>query len=294
MIKHKGILFILYTDRKNEMNNIRVTEVQSKLSQRQSIRSEIPNVLSVNVSQGGLIRKQDNSFFNERTLTFLGIIASIIALSLALWSIHRGSDISKRLSDLNLTMVDMIVESKKSPVVETSHVRSSQTIRDRLDQKREKRAERNQKLDIIVQQELKRSADLKAKHDEYIETVNKEYLETKSKMEAENTLMMQKTKQQIEEMKHRRERNSVAGMPDYMSTIPQPDPISIMSKPLANIMDATKRIGEKFGMTEEKMKEMKDEPLRYDSKFPILDTRVQDDIDLEDLERDLQLIGNYQ
>jgi hypothetical protein len=59
-------------------------------------------------------------------------------------------------------------------------------------------------------------------------------------------------------------------------------------------MDATKRIGEKFGMTEEKMKEMKDEPLRYDSKFPILDTRVQDDIDLEDLERDLQLIGNYQ
>lgn len=56
--------------------------------------------------------------FGDRSLLFLGVISSILALSMALWSIHRNSDMSRRLNNLNSSLVDLIVKQRAAPVVE--------------------------------------------------------------------------------------------------------------------------------------------------------------------------------
>jgi hypothetical protein len=257
-------------------------------SQKLSHRPEIVSVAPSTTVE----RKGDGSFFSERTLTFLGIIASIIALSLALWSIHRGSDMSKRISDLNLSVVDLIVESKKTPVTEHSHTRTSKTIRDKLDEKRSRRSERSTKLDGVFQQEMDRSSKIKSEHDRYIASVSKEYLDSQMKMDTENKILLDQTRQQIDEMKHRRELEAATRSKlNVMDKIQQPNPMDIMGKQLGTVMDMSKKIGEKFSESKEHVRRAQEQrDGAHAKKFPLMETRVADDIDLEDLERDLKLI----
>jgi len=273
-----------------------------RVSQKPSVRPEVVSVKSGHIISPRatsphmmMTEKKDSAFFSERTLTFLGIIASIIALSLALWSIHRGTDLSKRVSDLNLAVVDLVVDSKKTPVVEQSHNRTSKTIRDKLDEKRAKRVQRSSKLDNVFEAEMDRTAQLKADHDHYIATVSKEYRETQMKMDVENKIMMEKTRQQIEEMKRRREMEAEARKhTNAIDKIEQPNPMEIMGKPLGKVMDMAHKIGEKFtesqGYAQEAIR--KRSGLTQAPTIPILETRVEDDVDLEDLEKDLKLLVN--
>jgi hypothetical protein len=261
-----------------------------RVSQRLSVRPEVVNVSPINhVPQE---KKHESSFFSERTLTFLGIIASIIALSLALWSIHRGSDLSKRISDLNLSVVDLIVESKKTPVTEQSHTKTSKTIRSKLDDKRARRMERSAKLEDVFQKEMDRSAQIKSEHDKYIASVSKEYLTSQMKLDAENKVLLEQTRQQIDEMKHRREMEAATRSKlNVMDKIEQPNPLEIMGKPLGKMMDMTKQIGDKFAESKEYAQRVQEQRGDMLTKpFPILETRVTDDVDLEDLEKDLKLL----
>jgi len=266
----------------------------SKLSQRLSSRPEIVNISPITATAISPQPSRENSFFSERTLTFLGIIASIISLSLALWSIHRGSDLSKRISDLNLSVVDLIVESKKTPVTEQSHTRTSKTIRDKLDEKRSKRYEKSNKLDTVFRQEMERSSKIKAEHDQYISSVNKNYRETQAKMDTDNKILLDQIRHQIDEMKRKREQEaSLRSKTDVMESIPQPNPLEIMGKPLGKIMDITQQLGEKFGESKEMTKQhIQQRDTNPRKTFPIMETRVGDDIDLEDLERDLKLFSS--
>lgn len=244
---------------------------------RQSPRTSIVNLKRT--SSPIQTPSSSNSFFNERTLTFLGIIASIIALALALWSIHRGSDISKRLSDLNLSVVDLIVSSKQSPIVETGHSKSSQSIKDRLEQKREKRLDRNNKLESVLQKELKRSAELKAEHDKTINEMHREYMETKLQMEADNKKALDKARSRVDDMRRRRE--NPQPIADTLPSIKNPDPMEIMGNTFGKVMDSTKKLTERF----------KEANLETEGvKFPILEKRLEDDVDLDDLERDLKFL----
>lgn len=244
---------------------------------RQSPRTSIVNLKRTNSPVQA--PQTSTSFFNERTLTFLGIIASIIALALALWSIHRGSDISKRLSDLNLSVVDLIVSSRQSPVVETGHSKSSHSIKERLEQKREKRLERSNKLETVLQKELQRSAELKAEHDKTINEMHKEYLETKLQMEADNKKVLDKARSRVDDMRRRRENPQPVS--DTLSKIKNPNPMEIMGNTFGKVMDSTKKLSEKF----------KEANLETEGvKFPVLETRLEDDVDLDDLERDLKFL----
>ena len=251
---------------------------------RQSAKSSIVNVKRTSSPVQTPVTS-NNSFFNERTLTFLGIIASIVALALALWSIHRGSDISKRLSDLNLSVVDLIVSSKQTPVVETGHSKSSQSIKDRLEQKRAKRVERSNKLETVLQEEMKRAADLKAEHEKSIGVMNKEYMETRMQIEADNRKVLEKTQQRIDDMKRRRENSGISMSADAIARTKNPDPTEIMGNTFGKFTDMAQQITEKF-------KDMKPETAIANSKvkFPVLETRLEDDVDLDDLERDLKLL----
>jgi len=266
----------------------------SKMSQRLSSRPEVVNISPIVATTNPFQPSRENSFFSERTLTFLGIIASIISLSLALWSIHRGSDLSKRISDLNLSVVDLIVESKKTPVTEQSHTRTSKTIRDKLDEKRSKRFDKSNKLDAVFKQEMERSSKIKAEHDQYISSVSKSYLESQAKMDADNKVLLDQTRLQIDEMKRKREQEaSLRSRTHVIDSIKQPNPLEIIGKPLGKIMDVTQQLGEKFGQSKEMTKKHLDQrDSNHAKQFPIMDTRVEDDIDLEDLEKDLKLFSS--
>lgn len=260
-----------------------------RVSQRLSARPEVVNVSPTNKVLYD--KPPQSSFFSERTLTFLGIIASIIALSLALWSIHRGSDLSKRISDLNLSVVDLIVDSKKTPVTEQSHTKTSKTIRSKLDEKRARRMDRSTKLEDVFQKEMDRSSQIKSEHDKYIASVSKEYLTSQMKMDAENKILLDQTRQQIDEMKHRRELEAATRSKlNVMDKIEQPNPMEIMGKPLGKMMDMTKQIGEKFAESKEHARRVQQDQREgmTTKQFPILETRVTDDVDLEDLEKDLK------
>jgi hypothetical protein len=272
----------------------------AKLSQRLSTRPEVVSVSPRGVNPPSPFPPpRENSFFSERTLTFLGIIASIISLSLALWSIHRGSDLSKRISDLNLSVVDLIVESKKNPVTEQSHTRTSKTIRDKLDEKRSKRMDKTHKLDTVFQQEMDRSSKIKTEHDRYIATVSKNYMESQMKMDADNKVLLDQTRLQIDEMKRKREvEAAMRARTNVMDSIKQPNPMEVMGKPLGKIMDITQQLGEKFSeskdMTRKHLQQRDGHSSGGRPSFPIMETRVEDDIDLEDLEKDLKMFSSGQ
>lgn len=76
-----------------------------------------------------------SNFFNENTLAFIGMIVSIIALAIALWAMNRNSDTMKRLTDINSTVVDLMVEHKEKAVYDEDRasnvgIRKGATMRD--------------------------------------------------------------------------------------------------------------------------------------------------------------------
>lgn len=90
--------------------------IKPRNSEKQTVEVKGPTQSSPPVAPSRLSYAQQ--LFTEKSLVFLGIIASILALSFSLWSMHKNSETTRRLNALNSSVVDLIVKQKSAPVVE--------------------------------------------------------------------------------------------------------------------------------------------------------------------------------
>lgn len=210
-------------------------------------------------------------FFGERSLLFLGVIASILALSMALWSIHRNSDNTRRLNSLNSSIVDLLVKQKAAPVVEIGRREISGEGGSKLDVFREKREARKQERPPpdILQETVKD-----------IQTQNKE-------KEREHASMLERIRRESDENIRKMELASqeaiAEGSRHRLSTRQLSDRISKLQVRQPTSEDTPYDGGvEKIfeGITK-----MGDQLVSNTSK-----TTFSEDIDIEDLERDLRLL----
>lgn len=93
----------------------RRSERRSIIPQRQEERVASP---PPQPPQPSLPTRFYDSLFGKKTLLVLGILSSILALSISLWSLHKNSDVTRRINTLNSSVADLIVATKTSPVVE--------------------------------------------------------------------------------------------------------------------------------------------------------------------------------
>lgn len=262
-----------------------VKSVQQKFTKRLSVKEprEDTRVLDIRpgnlsptpVNQGGF----SSSFFSERTLTFLGIIASIIALSLSLWALHKNSDMSRRVSDLNMSVVDLIVESKSTPVTEQSRGTSvGKTIKDKLEAKRLKRQqsrqlppEKTESITVPTQSIVPPLPMID------VSSMNAQFLATKAEMERQNMKVFEDSNRRIEDMKKRRiDKNDLKEQMNQKPVIQSPQfPSGFLREPMNK---AKMMIDQMNAVTSSS------------NDAPLIPEISKEDIDLDDLERDLKLL----
>lgn len=210
-------------------------------------------------------------FFGDRSLLFLGVIASILALSMALWSIHKNSDMSRRLSDLNSTVVDLIVKHKAAPVVEVG--------RRELDSKASKFAR------------FKEERETKKKEKVFIDPLNTTVEDLsiyKQEQDRENAIMLERIRRESEENIRRMELASkealAEGRRHTVSTKQLSERVGrLQVKPPSSTNIPYSDTGEKIidGITQ-----LGDKLIHSNTPKRVF----VDDIDVDDLEKDLRLL----
>lgn len=261
------------------MENGRVSQkisLKPKLSERRPIiqasRSPVPSPIvgppETPKTKDGIIY----GIFGDRSLLFLGVIASILALSMALWSIHKNSDITRRLNSLNSTVVDLVVKQKAAPVVEVGR-------RD-VDPKTSKFAKFKEEREAKKREKVAVNDPLKATVEE-INIYNRE-------QERERTAMLERIRRESDENIRRMELASqealAEGKRHTVSTKQLSERVnrlhvktpSSTDVPYANaaekIFGGISQLGEQFAKT--------GTPKQV----------FVDDIDVDDLEKDLRLL----
>lgn len=129
----------------------------------------------------GVIR----SLFGERSLLFLGIISSILALTVALWSIHKNSDITKRLNHLHSSVVDLIVKQKAAPVVEVGRrdITDNPTKLELFRERRETKKKETPLREPLIENMIAYNQEMEQEQREVIQRIKRESEENIRRME---------------------------------------------------------------------------------------------------------------
>lgn len=200
-------------------------------------------------------------FIGEKAFVMIGLFASIISLAFGLWSMHKSSEFSRRMDVMNERVVDLTVRAKGGLVEEKSRG-SSQP---RLDQFRERRAMKQKAL-----------AETKIADDVTIGRPLEKLMESTKKQEARKDKMARDMRRVAEENTRIMEE---AGLEAARrgATISQR---SSMSIPDASILLS-------------QLTPPKDilPPDLYPNPPPPPGKTRTDDVDLDDLERDIRLMG---
>jgi len=238
----------------------------------------------------------------ETALIFIGIMVSIVSLAVSLWSMHKNSLLTKRLTELNSSMVDIIVESKRELPAESpprltkanserktltttlpkpSSVSQAQAIRERL---REKRAS-NLESRLALEEQSRKADEVRAEQERLLQKLQLEAAENRKEMERNQAAILVDANKSLREL---RERKNIKPIP-IMETDPRkrfPEPENPASEILSLILP--KNIGKPRDV----------DKISFDTKIlPIIPPgEVQNlfqtqeeriEIDVDDLERDL-------
>lgn len=263
---HKEILFPF----KKRMLSSR----PEKRSERRSIvprrQEEIVVSPPPHPPQPSLPAKFYDSLFGKKTLLILGILSSILALSISLWSLHKNSDVTRRINTLNSSVADLIVATKTSPVVEVGRREnepSNYRRRGRVDDSKPKLETRSSQMVREIQMETAK-ADLERR--ETFERMQRETEENIREMQragreavATGTKFQQKTSTLSSRVNPKDEIR-----PPVFSTNPSSPALDGMMNMISGVSE---RVSEKMN------------PRKF-----------VDDVDMEDLERDLRLLSSDQ
>jgi len=206
---------------------------------------------------------QRGFFSGAKPLITLGIISSLLALSISLWSLHKNSDVVRRINSLNSSVADLIVAARTAPVVETG--------RERVNEPRYKRQQyvKPPKVETSVSRML---VDVERENTEN-ELERKKVLDRMKRETSENLLKMERAgKEAIQEGTSYT--LSMQALPPKLNNVKleKPDMSGGSTVPgIAKMMDHISMATEKLGQK-------------------ITPKRLVDDVDMTDLDRDLRLL----
>lgn len=262
------------------------------------------------VSKGMWNRFPGRGFLGETSLVFIGLIVSIIALSISLWSIHRNSVISSRLTDINSSVVDLIV-SEKNNRLETQPVEKpvSNAIRSvRRTGRTVSQPDFSQAQSIMERIKSRSNTDLaleklreqasakppvlqELENTNWLNKIERDTEESKKKALFEHNRIMAQSTQMIEKMKHSHSTPPI--LPDPSSLLVEPKRFSVNPQPQSQGKDKPIKAPK---ISELKSSEVPKPPTPADfnpgllvNQFDMVDPAVE--IDIDDLERDLAFLN---
>jgi len=205
--------------------------------------------------------------FGKKTLLILGILSSILALSIALWSLHKNSVLTRRLNSINSSVADLIVAAKTSPVVEVNRREAAKRSRERGDGGQRDRPRVTTEVSKLVRDIERESSQKTMERERDMERMR---LETE-----ENIRRMEKAgRDAIAEGSRRKLKKDSREINFNLKELEPPvlSQTSSSSGPAGKVMDLISGASEKFSEN-------------FSSR------RFADDVDLEDLERDLSFLA---
>ena len=282
--------------------------VKSPVVQRDMSIVDVSKVVGISVGSpvkeitlGGRVK---GYLGGETALIFIGIMVGIISLAVSLWSMHKNSVLTKRLTEINSSMVDIIVEAKKenaeSPKAVTSRnapsltsssyttvpkqspVSQAQAIRERL---REKRLV-NTDSRLILEEQARKAEELRAEQSRVLQRLELEAAENRKAIERSQALTLAEANKSLKELA---ERKNVKPTPimetDPRKLFPEPhNPVSaILNKVIPDNL-TSKLPAKTLSEFVPNSLEQTNQPMAFGQ----VDDRVE--IDVDDLERDLMFL----
>jgi hypothetical protein len=189
------------------------------------------------------------SFFTaERVFMFLTIISAIVALCLALWSLHKHSEVNERISKINALMVDTMSQGKPKEKKESARTRyNAEAIKERLAQRRLVKSQANADLNRVAAEQFEQVKEAEIQQAQYINeftTHTKKISQTVAKNRNKITEEAGKVNLNMKRIK------AIPMEPHPsldISTIKRPDPGAILSKPIQAVGEQIEKIAEKTG-----------------------------------------------
>jgi hypothetical protein len=250
----------------------------------------------------------------------LTVISSIVALSLALWSLHKHSEVNERISKLNSLMVDAMSHGKKTEKKEPSRKHySAGAIKERLAQRRIAKNHPSVELNKIATEQFEQVKEAEIQQAQYLSEF------TNNTKKISQTVANNRQKIADEASKVNVNMQRIKNLPMHpnpafdISTIKRPDPGEILSRPIEAVGQQIEKIAEKGGLklnlekpSNGNKKEMgifggsglidMEKVVPDTPTVPVGNTKKPNappeghvvtvgDVDLEDLERDLLLLG---
>ena len=255
--------------------------------------------------------KRTSFFSAERILIFLTIITAVLALALALWSLHKHSEVNNRINKLNSLMVDAVSNrkpSEKEPKAKKLY--NAEAIKERLSQRRLTRSH-NAELSKLATEQFEQVKESEIEQARHLNDFHNHTMKV-SQSVASNREKIQKEASNVTANMSRIKALPIGPEPMYdLSTIKRPDPMSILSKPIESVGGQMEAIAKKAGFnlnsglgenkTNDEMgifspafkakEASKPPPVPIPVPNPIPESASFGGVDLEDLERDILLLG---
>jgi hypothetical protein len=241
-------------------------------------------------------RTQPSFFSGERIIILLTMIASFVALAVALWSLHKNSDTATKMTKLNGSVVDMIVKGKtdlgNQDSRKTKMRTTAQAIRERLDQRRLKLTPPNVELRKVTAEQMEQARLSEAEHGNHLREFEKNTAKASESLRKNRQRMTSVMGEQSLRMEKVR-KNPISTNPIFDTKVEdRPDPFRLLTGPLDKLKSMTSGrkkepvVNDEMGIFGNTPPEDVETP----SSIPMPAVVDVGGVDLEDFERDLMLL----
>jgi hypothetical protein len=265
-----------------------------------------PRILSV--SAQNLSPQPDNSqavqgkrgsFFNgEKILLLITILSSLVALATGLWSLHKNSDLNTRLTKLTATVGEFIVKDKTPPSENKPKPRATaQAIKERLEQRRLRMVRPNVDLQQIAKEHIEQVKTSELENEKCLKEFELNTKRITENMVKNNLKMTSAAKNETQRLQALKSAPIIVNPTLEVEKPERPNPMVMLDKPL-DIISKMKDIKPKkngemgiFDPSFQPKEPPKTAPAPIPVPNPIPEAASFGGVDLEDLERDILLIG---
>ena len=297
--------------------------VKSPVVQRETSIVDVSKVVGISVGspvkEVGMGGKVKGYFGKDTALIFIGIMVGIVSLAVSLWSMHKNSVLTKRLTEMNSSMVDIIVESKKenssgqlsrvnssagfgstpssssssssfsTVVPKPSSLSQAQAIRERL---REKRAA-NADSRLLLEEQSRKAENLRLEQAKVLQRLEMEAVENRKMMEKNQATILSDANKSLADLRERRHKKPVPIMQtDPRKLFPEPhNPIPTLFDSLqtskTTLSKNTPLSSSISGLVEAKEQVITNYAKEFGTNYA---EEEKVEIDIDDLERDLMFL----
>lgn len=182
------------------------------------------------------------SFFSGgKILMLITVISSFVALAMALWSLHKTSDVTAKLTKLNSTVVDLMVKEKTGQVVggKPKPRTTAAAIRERLDQRRLNFDVPKVDLQLLASESMNDTLLAEKTHEEHLRDYDANTKKTHSKLLTNKFKMDSVANEHSQRLNSLKDRTQVMA-PSYYKK--GPDPLQMVQGPLSAMKKGTEAV----------------------------------------------------